>query len=176
MVAFDMGGPVNKIAFLLAGGLITAGKPEVMGAIAAAIAVPPLGVGLAVFSGRLFGVKYDKTDQGNAVSAIFMAMIGITEGAIPFAVKYPKQVIISNVIGGAVAATISALFLITDNAQHGGPIMYVLGAIGKDGITNYVWGLLFLMAIIVGSLVTATLMNVLLKIKDKRYVKKSKIN
>ena len=110
MIAFDMGGPVNKIAFLLGGGLITAGKPEVMGAIAAAIAVPPLGVGLAVFSGRLFGVKYDKTDQGNAVSAIFMAMIGITEGAIPFAVKYPKQVIISNVIGGAVASTIAALF------------------------------------------------------------------
>ena len=173
MIAFDMGGPINKIAFLIAGGLIVRGKPEVMGAVAAAIAVPPLGTGLAVFSKRLFRVKYDKEDEGNAISATFMSMIGITEGAIPFAVKYPKQVIVSNCIGGAVGAAVASLFQITDNAQHGGPIVYLLGAIGKDGITDYVWGLFFLLSILIGALVTAICMNVLLKIKQRKYVKTS---
>ncbi len=169
MIAFDMGGPINKIAFLIAGGLITKGKPEVMGAVAAAISVPPLGTGLAVFIGnKMFRLNYDQEDKSNAMSAIFMSMIGITEGAIPFAVKYPKQVIFSNVLGGAIGAAFASLFKITDNAQHGGPIVYLLGAVGKDGVTDYAWGLFFIIAIIVGALITAFSMNILLKISQKR--------
>ena len=168
MIAFDMGGPINKIAFLIAGGLIVRGKPEVMGAVAAAISVPPLGTGLAVFSKKIFKVKYDQEDEGNAISATFMSMIGITEGAIPFAVKYPKQVIVSNCIGGAIGAAVASIFQITDNAQHGGPIVYLLGAIGKDGVTDYVWGLFFLLAILIGALVTAISMNILLKISQRK--------
>ncbi|NQZ66330.1 MAG: PTS sugar transporter subunit IIA [Mycoplasmatales bacterium] len=161
MIAFDMGGPFNKLAFLFAGGLITSGHPEVMGAAAAAIAIPPMGMGLAVVMAKLFkNKKFDSTDKGNSVSALFMSIVGITEGAIPFAVKYPKQAIAANVIGGSIGAAMASLFLITDNAMHGGPIVYLIGAIGKDGVTNYLWGLLFLLSILVGAIITAVLMNV----------------
>lgn len=164
MVAFDMGGPVNKIAFLIGGGFISQGKPEVMGAVAAAIAVPPLGTGLGVLFGKYVFKKsdrFDDQDRGNAISAIFMSMVGITEGAIPFAVKYPKQVIIANVLGGAIGAGLAAVFSITDNAQHGGAIVYILGAVGKDGLTNYLWGLFFLASIAIGGLATAFTMNLM---------------
>ncbi|TCG10648.1 PTS fructose transporter subunit IIABC [Mycoplasma todarodis] len=164
MIGFDMGGPVNKIAFLLGGAMIVQGKPEVMGAVAAAIAVPPLGMGLAVVLGKLFRNKqWDEQDKGNATSAILMSIVGITEGAIPFAVKYPKQAIAANMIGSAIGAAVAALFMITDNAQHGGPIVYIVGAIGKGGVTNYVWGLFFLLSILIGGITTAVLMNIFMK-------------
>ena len=174
MIAFDMGGPINKIAFLLGASLITSGQPQVMGCIAAAIAVPPLGTGLAVVTRKLWRIKtYDKEDEGNAVSAIFMSLVGITEGAIPFAVKYPKQVIISNVIGGAIGAAVAALFQISDNAAHGGFIVYIVGAIGKNGLSNYLWGLFFVMSIIIGALVTATVMTLLIKYSEIKHKKTS---
>ncbi len=164
MISFDMGGPLNKIAFLFAGSMIAQGKPVVMGAAAAAIAIPPMGMGLAVLFGRLFkNSAFDENDKGNAISALLMSLVGITEGAIPFAVKYPKQAIAANVIGGAIGAALASLFLITDQAMHGGPIVYLVGAIGKDGITNYAWGLFFLLSIWIGALITAILMNIFMK-------------
>lgn len=88
------------------------------------------------------------------VPALFMALVGISEGAIPYAIKYPKTAIISNVIGGMLAGAISGAFMITDVAAHTGPIVYLLGAIGKgdgttakgNGATDYAYGLLYIAA------------------------------
>ncbi|MCR8613068.1 MAG: PTS fructose transporter subunit IIC [Mycoplasma sp.] len=181
MVGFDMGGPINKIAFLLGSAFIEQGKPEVMGAVAAAIDIPPLGYGLGVLIGKyVFRSKvFDKEDVSTSYTSIIMSFVGITEGAIPFAIKYPKSVIISNMVGSAIDAGLVALFQITDSAAHGGPIVWILGAIGKDGVRNYLWGLFYLVAIIAGALTTATLMIILESIynkkkkKDHRDIKKT---
>ena len=186
MVAFDMGGPINKVAFLLGASYVSKGHPEIMGMVAAAIAVPPIGCGIGTLIGRfVFKAKFDKEDESNASAAIGMGIFGITEGAIHFAVKYPKF-ILSNVIGGSVASALAALFMFGDNAAHGGPIVYFVGAIGhavKSGdathpyvsVTAYGYGLLYLMVILIGSCVTAALMIVIKKHDDRKIAKKMKL-
>ncbi len=182
MVAFDMGGPINKVAFLLGASYIGKGQPEIMGMVAAAIAVPPLGNGLGTLVGRfVFRLKFDKEDESNATAALGMGMFGITEGAIPFAVKYPKF-IIANVIGGSIASAIAAMFMFGDNAAHGGPIVYFVGAIGHAvssgnplkpyiAATAYGYGLLYLLTILIGSCVTAALI-IMFKYLDDRKAKR----
>ncbi|MFE5873244.1 fructose-specific PTS transporter subunit EIIC [Streptomyces roseifaciens] len=143
MIAFDMGGPVNKTAFLFGAGLISK-NPEIMGMCAAAIPVPPLGQGLATLLRRgLFG----KQEQETGLAALFMGFFGITEGAIPFAAARPARVIPANMCGGAVAGAIAGLAAVADNVPHGGPIVAVLGAV--DGVA------MFFVAIAVGTVVTA---------------------
>ncbi len=179
MVAFDMGGPINKVAFLLGSAYIGQGQPEIMGMVAAAIAVPPIGNAIGALAGRfIFKLRFDKEDESNATAALGMGLFGITEGAIPFAVKYPKF-ILANVVGGAVASAIAALFMFGDNAAHGGPIVYFVGAIGhaipsglKDGkylsATNYGYGLLYLITILIGSLTTAAIIIVIKHFEDRK--------
>ncbi|MEL4182318.1 fructose-specific PTS transporter subunit EIIC, partial [Corynebacterium bovis] len=104
MIAFDMGGPFNKTAFLFGGGLIAAGNAAPMGMAAAAIAVPPLGMGLASVVRRRW---FTRPEQEAGIAALFMGFFGITEGAIPFAVARPLQVIPANVLGGAVAGALA---------------------------------------------------------------------
>ncbi len=186
MVAFDMGGPINKVAFLLGSVYIGRGQPEIMGMVAAAIAVPPLGNAIGTLVGRfIFKLRFDKEDESNATAALGMGMFGITEGAIPFAVKYPKF-ILANVVGGAVASAIAALFMFGDNAAHGGPIVYFVGAIGhaipsglKDGkylsATNYGYGLLYLVTILIGSLTTATIIIGIKHLEDRKAKKQEKL-
>jgi PTS system fructose-specific IIC component len=86
-----MGGPINKVAFTLGVSMIGT-NPEVMGAVGAAGAVAPIGCMFGViFAKYLLKVKViDEEDTANAVSAGIMGTIGISEGAIPFAIKYPK--------------------------------------------------------------------------------------
>ncbi|MGW8374670.1 fructose-specific PTS transporter subunit EIIC [Streptomyces sp. ODS28] len=142
MIAFDMGGPVNKTAFLFGTGLVSK-SPEVMGMCAAAIPVPPLGQGLATLIGRrLFGSQERETGY----AALFMGFFGITEGAIPFAAARPARVIPANMLGGAVAGAVAGLASVKDNVPHGGPIVAVLGAVG--GV------LPFFAAVIAGTAVT----------------------
>jgi len=145
MIAFDMGGPVNKTAFLFAGGLIATGNTDMMGMVAAAIAVPPLGMGLAtLIRRRLFSVQ----ERESGIAALFMGFFGITEGAIPFAAADPIRVIPANILGGATAGAIAALTTVGDSVMHGGPIVGLLGA-----VSNVVG---FILAIVVGVLVTAS--------------------
>src|SRR5262245_63493716 len=88
MIAFDMGGPVNKVAFFFGSGLIAQGNYTVMGACAAAICTPPLGMGLAtIIARRLWGEE----QRESGYAALGMGMIGITEGAIPFAAADPRS-------------------------------------------------------------------------------------
>ncbi len=144
MIAFDMGGPVNKTAFLFGAGLIASGNTEVMGIAAAAIPVPPLGMGLAALVRRhLFAEQ--EVELGYA--ALFMGFFGITEGAIPFAAADPGRVIPANMAGGAVAGVIAGLVGATDAVPHGGLIVALLGAVGN--VLGYIF------AILAGTLVTA---------------------
>ncbi|WP_030623893.1 fructose-specific PTS transporter subunit EIIC [Streptomyces sclerotialus] len=143
MIAFDMGGPVNKTAFLFGAGLVSK-NPEIMGMCAAAIPVPPLGQGLATLLRRRL---YNEQERETGLAALFMGCFGITEGAIPFAAGRPARVIPSNMLGGAVAGAIAGLAGVTDNVPHGGPIVAVLGAVG--GVA------MFFVAVVAGTVVTA---------------------
>jgi PTS system fructose-specific IIC component len=161
MVAFDMGGPVNKTAFLFAGALIATGNPGPMGMVAAAIAVPPLGMGLATL---IRGRYFSKPEREAGIAALFMGFFGITEGAIPLAAAKPLQVIPANMIGGAVAGGIAALFGVTDSVPHGGPIVAVFGAVA--GVPMY------FVALIVGAVITALVSVLLLGISARRAARK----
>lgn len=126
MIAFDMGGPFNKTAFLFGGGLIAAGNPHPMGMAAAAIAVPPLAVGVATLLRRH---AFTRPERDSGIAALFMGFFGITEGAIPLAAARPFLVIPANVAGGAVAGGLAGWWGVTDHVMHGGPIVAVLGAV-----------------------------------------------
>lgn len=151
MVGVDMGGPVNKVAFLFGVASIASGNLQIMGAVACAIPVPPLSMGIATLVGKRY-FKEDETAAG--IPALLMGLIGITEGAIPFASADPKRVLPSVIIGSSIAGAIGMLFGITDAVPHGGPIIGVLGA------TNHI--LLFFLTIAIGSVISA-LLAVLLK-------------
>lgn len=144
MVTFDMGGPVNKTACLLGGGLIATGNTHLMGMCAAAIPVPPLGTGLATLIGRRL---FTSQERESGLAALVMGLFGITEGAIPFAAADPLRVIPANMLGGAVASGIAASFHVGDAVMHGGPIVAVLGA-----ITNIVP---YVVAMTIGTCITA---------------------
>ncbi|SFQ25915.1 PTS fructose transporter subunit IIC [Salibacterium halotolerans] len=152
MISFDMGGPFNKVAFLFGAALITQGQPEVMGAIAAAICTPPLGMGLASL---IFKRKFKSDEQEAGKAAVAMGLVGITEGAIPLAAADPFRVIPSIMAGGMSAGAIAMMGNVADHVPHGGPIVAVFGAI--DNV------LMFFVAIIVGTIVTALLANILKK-------------
>ncbi|ATZ21891.1 PTS fructose transporter subunit IIABC [Mesoplasma tabanidae] len=134
MAGFDMGGPINKIAFITCSALITAGVQQPMGAMSAAIPVAPLGMGLSTI---LFKRFYSEEEKGMGIAAMIMGTIGISEGAIPFAIRDPKRAIVCNVLGSAVAGGIAGAFMITDAAAHGGPIVAILGAVPYGPMTVY---------------------------------------
>ncbi|NUH41413.1 PTS sugar transporter subunit IIA [Streptomyces samsunensis] len=156
MIAFDMGGPVNKTAFLFGAGLVSK-NPEVMGACAAAIPVPPLGQGLATLLRRRM---FDDQERETGLAALFMGFFGITEGAIPFAAARPARVIPANMLGGAVAGAIAGVASVEDNVPHGGPIVAVLGAIG--GVP------MFFVAVVGGTAVTALVTIALMSVGEGR--------
>ncbi|TNY95006.1 PTS fructose transporter subunit IIABC, partial [Vibrio parahaemolyticus] len=95
MAGFDMGGPFNKVAFLFSVGMIASGQTQFMGAMACAIPVAPLGMALATALGRKFDLfEESETEAGKAAGA--MGLVGISEGAIPFAAQDPMSVIPAN--------------------------------------------------------------------------------
>ncbi|MFC9299252.1 fructose-specific PTS transporter subunit EIIC [Streptomyces sp. NPDC057011] len=156
MIAFDMGGPVNKTAFLVAVGLIGTNN-HVMGMAAAAIPVMPLGQGLATLLRRKL---YTDQERETGIAALFMGFFGISEGAIPFAAARPAQVIPANMLGGAVAGAIAGLAGVEDSVPHGGPIVSLFGAVG--GVA------MFFVAIAAGVVVTAVTTNALIDIKERK--------
>jgi len=125
MVASDMGGPINKVAFLFGVASITANTPQIMGMVACSVAVPPLTVGISTLINKN---HYSSAERSAALPAVLMGLIGITEGTIPSATANPKRVFPSILLGSAVASACGAIFIITDVVPHGGPIVGVLGA------------------------------------------------
>ena len=153
MIAFDMGGPVNKVAFLFGSAMITQGVPEVMGPIAVAICIPPIGMGVATM---LSPKRYEESEREAGKAAFAMGLIGITEGAIPFAAADPMRVIPAIMAGSAIGAMIAAIGKVADHAPHGGPI--VLPVVDNK--------FMFIVAILVGVAVTAVMVNILKKPKE----------
>ena len=146
MAGFDMGGPFNKVAFLFSVGMIASGQTQFMGAMACAIPVAPLGMGLATFLGRKFNLfEESEIEAGKAAGA--MGLVGISEGAIPFAAQDPMSVIPANVLGSMVAAVMAFSFGITNSVAHGGPVVALLGAMNLP--------LMALVCMAAGTVVTA---------------------
>ena len=145
MIAFDMGGPVNKVAYSFAvGGLATAtpASLQIMAAVMGAGMVPPLALALAAnVQGRLFS----PAERQNARPAWLLGASFITEGAIPFAAADPLRVIPSIMAGSATTGALSMIFGATLRAPHGG--VFVLPLVGHP--------LLFIVALLAGVLVAA---------------------
>ncbi|MBT2376048.1 PTS sugar transporter subunit IIA [Streptomyces sp. ISL-111] len=152
MMCFDMGGPLNKVAYAFAvGGLAdpTDGSLKVMAAVMAAGMVPPLAMALATTVRKKL---FTKTERENGRAAWVLGASFISEGAIPFAAADPLRVIPSVMAGGAVTGALSMAFGCTLRAPHGG--VFVVPLIGEP--------FLYLLAIAAGTLV-ATALVVLLK-------------
>lgn len=150
MIAFDMGGPVNKVAFLFAAAMIGEGVYTIMGPVAVAICIPPLGMGVATL---LAPNKYTKAEKEAGYGALAMGMIGITEGAIPFAAADPLRVIPSIMVGSSIGAAVAAIGKVGGHAPHGGPI--VLPVVDNK--------IMFIVAVLIGIAVTALMVNALKK-------------
>jgi PTS system fructose-specific IIC component len=149
MMAFDMGGPVNKVAYTFAtAGLTAAGNAttgsefKVMAAVMAAGMTPPLGLALATALRRRLFTEAER-EAGDAAWVLGLSFI--TEGAIPFAAGDPLRVIPSIMAGSAVTGGLTMAFDATLRAPHGG--IWVIGLIGRP--------VLFLLAIAIGTVVTA---------------------
>ncbi|REK89499.1 PTS lactose transporter subunit IIC [Streptomyces inhibens] len=151
MMCFDLGGPLNKVAYAFAvGGLANPneGSLKVMAAVMAAGMVPPLAMALATtVRGRLF----TKAERENGKAAWVLGASFITEGAIPFAAADPLRVIPSAMAGGAVTGALSMAFGCTLRAPHGG--IFVVPLIGQP--------LLYLLAIAAGTVVSTALVILL---------------
>lgn len=159
MAGFDMGGPVNKVAFLFSVGMIASGQTQFMGAMACAIPVAPLGMALATVLGRKLNI-FDKSEIEAGKAAGAMGLVGISEGAIPFAARDPLAVIPANIMGSMVAAVMAFLFGITNSVAHGGPIVALLGAVNKP--------LMALLCMVTGAVVTGVTAVALKKLRVKK--------
>ena len=167
MMAIDMGGPINKAAYVFGSGMLAtasqmmeqgaqASDPAVqacyiaMAAIMVGGMVPPVGIAVAC---KLFPKKFTQAERGSAVSNIVMGCSFITEGAIPFAASYPLHVIPCTMAGAGVAGFLSALFKCTLMAPHGG--IFVFATVGQP--------LLYIVAWLAGSAVTAVMLGLIKK-------------
>ena len=158
MIAFDMGGPLNKTAFFFAVAMIPS-NPTLMAAVATAVCTPPLGLALATFIGKK---KFTVAEQESGKAALIMGCIGITEGAIPFAASDPIKVLPSIIIGGAAASVTSLLLGATNLAAWGGLI--VLPVVGNR--------IGYIIAVIVGTVVTALVVIALKKTQIEEVTEK----
>ncbi len=147
MIAFDMGGPVNKTAFFFGAAMIREGDYRIMGACAAAICTPPLGLGLATL---IYRKLWNEEERESGMASLTMGMMGITEGAIPFAAADPFRVIPCIMAGSMVASVVAMIGGVGDPASHGGPI--VLPVVDHK--------LAYVVAILAGTIVTALCVNV----------------
>jgi PTS system fructose-specific IIC component len=151
MMAFDMGGPVNKAAYAFAVGLLGSHVYMPMAAVMAAGMTPPLGLALATF---LFKNRFTTDEQEAGKAAGVLGLAFITEGAIPFAARDPLRVIPANMIGSAVAGALSMAFACQLRVPHGG--IFVLPI--PNAVTNLP---MYIVAIAAGTLVTTGALFVL---------------
>ena len=148
MTAFDMGGPINKTASTFTMALMASSVYGPNGMFRVAVAVPPIACGIAALVARN---KFDAADRQMGISALFMGCIGITEGAIPFAVKDLVHTLPGICIGSAVGAGLAALQGIECFVPHGGFIV----ALATNNIP------LFCLDIVIGSVVAAAILIVM---------------
>ena len=151
MMAVDMGGPINKAAFTFGIAMITAGNYYPHAAVMAGGMVPPLGIALAT---TFFKNKFTKDERDAGKVCYIMGLSFITEGAIPFAASDPIRVIPACIIGSGIAGGLSMFFKVQLPAPHGG--LFVLPV-----VTNPI---MYLVAIVVGSVITALILRFIKKI------------
>jgi PTS system fructose-specific IIC component len=150
-----MGGPINKAAFAFGIAMIDAGNYAPHAAVMAGGMVPPLGLALAT---TIFRKKFTQQERNTGKTCYVMGLTFITEGAIPFAAADPLRVIPAAVVGAATAGALTMAFHIKLLAPHGGIIVF-----------PFVQGsaLLYLLAVVIGAIVTALLVGVLKKTKSE---------
>ena len=154
MMAIDMGGPINKAAYVFGVASLDAGQYEIMAAVMAGGMVPPLAIALCT---TFFKNRFTKEQRESGKVNYVMGLSFITEGAIPFAAADPLRVIPACAVGSAVAGALSMLFNASLRAPHGG--IFVVPV-----VTNPI---MYLVAIVVGSIVGMALLAVLKKPLDK---------
>lgn len=150
MMAVDMGGPFNKAAYVFGTASIAAGNYGIMAAVMIGGMVPPCAIALASL---LFKDKFTKTERESAPTNFIMGLAFITEGAIPFAASDPLHVIPACVIGSGLAGALSMAFNCTLMAPHGG--IFVFPVVGNP--------LMYLVALVAGTVVGALMLGVLKK-------------
>ena len=144
MMAVDMGGPINKAAYVTGTGLLASGEYHVMAAVMAGGMVPPLAIALAT---TLFKNRFTESQRKAGITNYVMGLSFITEGAIPFAAADPVRVIPSMVVGSALAGALTMVFDCTLRAPHGG--IFVVPTIGNP--------LMYLVSIFVGAVILSLL-------------------
>ena len=150
MMSIDMGGPFNKAAYVFGTASIAAGNYDIMAAVMIGGMVPPCAIALATI---LFKNKFTKEERESGPVNFIMGLAFITEGAIPFAASDPGRVLPSCIIGSAIAGALSMAFGCTLMAPHGG--IFVFPVVGH--------ALMYLLALIVGTVVGALLLGTLKK-------------
>lgn len=150
MMSVDLGGPVNKAAYVFGTASIAAGNYDIMAAVMVGGMVPPTAVALATL---LFKNKFTTEERKSGPTNFIMGMAFISEGAIPFAASDPLRVLPSCIIGSAVAGALSMAFNCTLMAPHGG--IFVFLVVGN--------ALLYLLALAIGTVVAAFLLGMLKK-------------
>ena len=128
MVGIDMGGPINKVAFFFGVTSIAQGNLQIMGIVSTSIAVAPLSLGIAAVVGK---DKFTPEEKSAGIYTIFMGIIGISEGAIPFAASDPGHVLPAVVAGSALTGAAAAVCGVTSAVPHGGLVVALFKA------TNY---------------------------------------
>ena len=155
MMSVDMGGPVNKAAYVFGTASIAAGNYNIMAAVMVGGMVPPLAIALATM---FFKNKFTEEERKAGPTNIVMGLSFISEGAIPFAASDPLRVLPSCIIGSAVAGALSMAFGCTLMAPHGG--IFVFLTVGHP--------LLYLISLAVGSVVGCVILGLLKKDVSKR--------
>ncbi|RGC52013.1 PTS fructose transporter subunit IIABC [Absiella sp. AM29-15] len=150
MMAVDMGGPINKAAYVFGTASITSGNYDIMAAVMIGGMVPPLAIALATF---FFKNRFTKKEQQTTLTNVIMGFSFITEGAIPFAASDPLHIIPGCVVGSGIAGALSMAFGCTLMAPHGG--IFVIGVISNP------FG--YLAALIIGSIAGMLVLSVLKK-------------
>ena len=150
MMAVDMGGPVNKAAYVTGTGLLASGEYHVMAAVMAGGMVPPIAIALCT---TFFPNRFTENERKAGITNYIMGLAFITEGAIPFAAGDPVRVIPSMIVGSATAGALTMFFDCTLRAPHGG--IFVVPTIGNP--------LMYLVAIFIGAIVGCAILSVLKK-------------
>ena len=150
MMAIDMGGPFNKAAYVFGTAAIAAGNYDIMAAVMIGGMTPPCAIALATL---LFKNKFTKSEREAGPTNFVMGLAFITEGAIPYAAADPLHVLPSCIVGPAVAGALSMAFGCTLMAPHGG--IFVFPVVGN--------ALMYLVALVVGTVISAVLLGVLKK-------------
>lgn len=153
MMSVDMGGPVNKAAYLFGTASLASGSSMVMAAVMAGGMVPPLALAISML---IFKNKYTEKDKQTIPTNIIMGLSFISEGAIPFAAADPIRVIPASIVGSGIAGMLSMIFNCSLRAPHGG--IWVIGVVENP--------IQYLLAIVIGSLVTAIILGLIKKKVD----------